>query len=156
MKVLLYEGNRSLFNTVYSLTALGQTVYPHGAIWNNGKLYDTTFTRGSFEEVENGVTGDRTVAVCDIPGDCQDWIDRHLGAKYDVAGVILWKLGLHSRGNIFCYEVILGALLSLDDKKYDLQLGDKVTGRHILDAMLELGLKFELMQGKQFNERHLT
>ena len=120
MKVIICESKKgSWFAPIYTLFMGGQTAYPHGMIWNNGKLYDTTFFRGRFGEVKS-IADNRTVIVFDVEGDCQEWINNNLGAKYDWLGVILWTLGIHVEQNFHCYQIIQRILLAMI-----------VTGKHL-------------------------
>lgn len=152
MKVVLYEAENKLFSVIYSFITRSKTAYPHGAIYNNGKLYDTTFLRGYFSEVIK-IKESRTVAVCDIDGDCQEWIDNNLGAKYDLLGLILWLLGIHYEHKHYCFEVVQRSLLSIG---IDLNIPKRINGSKIIDTLLDKGYKFELMQGREFNKRYLT
>ena len=129
----------------------GQTAYPHGMIYNEGKLYDTTFLRGYFSQLDKA-QDDRTLIVFDIEGDCQKWIDNNLGTKYDRLGVILWSFGINVAHYLFCYEVIQKSLMSIG---LDLNIKSRINGSKIIDTLLNMGHKAEIMQGKQFNERYL-
>lgn len=152
MKVIICESKKdSWFAPIYSLVMGGQTAYPHGMIYNNGVLYDATFARGRFDKLEK-IKDDRTVIVFDIEGDCQEWIDYHLGAKYDTLGVLLWGLGIHTEHHFYCYEVIQRALLSIG---VDLGIKYRINGAKIIDALLNMGYKAEIMQGSEFNELFL-
>lgn len=152
MKVIICESKKdSWFAPLYSLAMGGQTAYPHGMIFNNGKLYDSTFLRGSFGEAEK-INSDRTVIVFDVKGDCQDWIDAYLGAKYDILGVIFWGIGIHAEQHFYCYEVIQKSLLSIG---VDLGIKYRINGSKIIDALLGMGYKAEIMQGSEFNKRFL-
>jgi len=152
MKVIICESKKgSWFSVVYSLVMAGQTAYSHGMIYNKGKLYDATFLRGKFSEVDK-IPDDRTVIVVDVEGDCQEWIDNNLGAKYDTIGVIFWLLGIHKEHHYYCYEVIQRSLLSLG---IDLNIKYRINGAKILDALLDKGYQATVMQGKEFNERYL-
>jgi hypothetical protein len=153
MKVIICESKKgSWFAPIYSLFMGGQTAYPHGMIWNNGKLYDATFARGRFSEVEK-VRDNRTIIVFDVEGDCQEWIDNNLGAKYDTIGVIFWFLGLHIEHHFYCYEILQRALTSVG---VDLNIKYRVNGSKIIDALLNKGYEADIMQGKTFNERYLN
>lgn len=152
MKVIICESSKgSWFSPIYTLAMGGQTAYPHGMIFNNGKLYDATFKRGTFAQIDK-VRDDRTLIVFDVDGDCQQWIDDHLGAKYDTLGVILWGLGIHKEHHFYCYEVVQRALLSIG---VDLGIKYRVNGSKIIDSLLAKGYKSEVMQGKTFNELFL-
>ena len=149
MKVIICESKKgSWFAPIYALFMGGQTAYPHGMIWNNGKLYDSTFFRGRFGEVKS-IKDNRTVIVFDVEGDCQEWINNNLGAKYDWLGVILWTLGIHAEQHFYCYEIIQRSLLSIG---VDLDIKYRINGSKIIDALLNMGYKAEVMQGKEFNE----
>lgn len=150
MKVVIYEKNNTLFSVICSLvTGSG---YSHGSIYNNGRLYDTTFLRGYFSELDV-ITEERTVAVCDVDGDCDQWIMDNLGVKYDTLGLLFWFFGINFAQKLYCFEVIDESLKSIG---VDLKLGRLKDGRTIIDKLLDLGLKVDLMQGKQFNERYLN
>lgn len=153
MKVIICESKKgSWFAPIYALFMGGQTAYPHGMIWNNGKLYDSTFFRGRFGEVKS-IKDNRTVIVFDVEGDCQEWINNNLGAKYDWLGVILWTLGIHAEQHFYCYEIIQRSLLSIG---VDLDIKYRINGSKIIDALLNIGYDAEVMQGKQFNEKFLN
>ena len=152
MKVIICESKKgSWFAPIYTLFMGGETAYPHGMIWNNGKLYDTTFFRGRFSEVKS-IADNRTVIVFDVEGDCQEWINNNLGAKYDWLGVILWTLGIHVEQNFHCYEIIQRILLFMG---VDLNIKYRINGSKIIDALLNMGYKAEVMQGKEFNAAFL-
>lgn len=149
MKVIICESKKgSWFAPIYAFFMGGQTAYPHGMIWNNGKLYDSTFFRGRFGEVKS-IKDNRTVIVFDVEGDCQEWINNNLAAKYDWLGVILWTLGIHAEQHFYCYEIIQRSLLSIG---VDLDIKYRINGSKIIDALLNMGYKAQLMQGKEFNE----
>ena len=153
MKVIICESKKgSWFSPLYSLAMGGQTAYPHGMIYNNGYIYDATFSRGKFDRAEK-VREDRTLIVFDVDGDCQDWIDNHIGAKYDTLGVLLWGLGIHVEHHFYCYEVIQRSLLSIG---IDLGIKYRVNGSKIIDSLLNMGYKAEVMQGLEFNKRFLN
>jgi hypothetical protein len=149
MKVVIYESNKTFFSVICSLvTGAG---YSHGAIWNKGKLYDTTFLKGEFSECEE-VADNRTVAVCEIEGNPDIWITNNLGVGYDTLGLVFWWLGVSFAQKLYCFEAVDESLKSIG---VDLNLGMRKDGGTIIDKLLDLGYDIELMQGKQFNERYL-
>tara|TARA_R110002153_G_C13332612_1_gene498599 strand:- start:19460 stop:19909 length:450 start_codon:yes stop_codon:yes gene_type:complete len=149
MKVVIYEKNNTFFSVVCSLiTGSG---YSHGSIYNDGKLYDTTFLRGHFASV-NGIKPTRKVSICDIEGDCAEWINDNLGVKYDTLGLLFWYFGISFAHKLYCFEVVDEALKSLG---IDLNLGIKKDGGTIIDKLLDEGYEVAVMRGKDFNALYL-
>jgi len=150
VKVVLYETDYcSPFSVICSLvTASG---YSHGAIYNNGVLYDSTFISGCFD-LAQPITGGRNVVVIDVSGDCEKWITDNLYAQYDLAGLLLYPLGVHSESKLYCFESVCDSLKSIG---IDLNLGNRKSGGKILDKLLEMGYKAELMRGEDFNKVYL-
>jgi hypothetical protein len=151
MQVVIYETKPSSFFSllVSFVTASG---YSHAAIVNKGVLYDTTLSRGSFS-VGDDVDDMRKVAVVEIEGDCQDWIDAHLGARYDVVGLLGWPLGVAIAGRMYCLNVAERCVNSMGVPMF---LGWRKSGGRILSKLLDRGYKVEVMHGHQFNARYLT
>lgn len=150
MKVVLYETDYySPFSLVCSLaTASG---YSHGAIYNNGVLYDSTFKHGCFD-LAKPVKNRRNVVVIDVGGDCEKWIDDNLYTRYDLAGLLMYPLGIRSKDNMYCFEAVCESLKSI---RIDLSLGNRKSGGKIIDKLLAMGYKAELMRGQDFNEVYL-
>ena len=150
MKVVIYE---TKFSSPFSITVSATTGsgYSHGAILNNDVLYDTTFKRGKFA-IADKVDPNRKVAVVDIEGDCQEWIDANLDTLYDLLGLIGWPLAISISDRMYCFNVVEEALDSLG---IYMKLGWRKDGGTILSSLLEKGYKVELMMGSQFNERYL-
>jgi len=150
MLVVIYETKfKSPFSILVSMvTASG---YSHGAIVNSGVLYDTTMSRGKLS-IGAKVDDKRKVAVVEIDGDCQEWIDAHLNAKYDWVGLLLWPLRLAVAGRMYCFNVVERALNSAG---VQVNLGWRKSGGSILSKLLGLGYPVEVMHGKDFNERYL-
>jgi hypothetical protein len=149
MKVVIYEKNNTLFSVVCSIvTGSG---YSHGSIFNNGRLYDTTFLRGHFSEVDS-IKPERKVSVCEIDGDCDEWIKGNMGVKYDTLGLLFWYFGIAFAHKLYCFEVVDEALKSIG---VNLNLGIKKDGGTIIDKLLEKGCSVKVMRGKDFNELYL-
>lgn len=149
MKIIIYESNKTLFSVICSLvTGSG---YSHGSIFTSGKLYDTTFLKGEFSE-SKGINDNRTVAVCDVNGDCPEWIENNLGCKYDTLGLLFWWAGVSFAQKMYCFEAVDESLKSIE---VDLNLGGRKDGATIIDMLLSEGYSIELMRGSQFNERYL-
>lgn len=148
MKVVIYETKwRSLFSVICSL--LTGSGYSHGAIMNNGVIYDTTFTHGCFD-IAKPIDSDRGIAVIDIDGGCEKWIRSNFYSRYDLLGLILWPLHIATADKMYCFNVIEDSLASLD---IHLNLGWRKDGGTIINRLLDKGYKVELMRGKEFNER---
>jgi hypothetical protein len=150
MKVVIYE---TLFTSPFSIicslvTASG---YSHGAILNNGVLYDTTFSRGHFD-IAPPVDDRRKVAVVEAHGDCETWIRANLYTEYDTPGLLLWFFRIATAGRMYCFNIVEKSLSSVG---VHLNLKWRKSGGNILTALLQQGYKVEVMQGKQFNERYL-
>jgi hypothetical protein len=150
MLVVIYETKfSSPFSILVSMvTASG---YSHGAIVHNGVLYDTTMSRGKFSKGTK-VDDKRKVAVVEIDGSCQAWLQAHIGSKYDWVGLLLWPLGLAVAGRMYCFNVVERALNSAG---VQINLGWRKSGGSILSKLLDLGYPVEVMHGKDFNERYL-
>ena len=151
MLVVIYETKfTSLFSVICSLvTASG---YSHGAIVNNGLLYDTTFTRGCLD-LAPPVDDNRKVAVVEVPGDCEEWLRSNFYTEYDTVGLLFWFLRLATAGKMYCFNVVEKSLSSVN---IHLNLGWRKSGGSILTALLDKDYKVEVMMGKQFNEKYLT
>lgn len=148
MKVVIYQTKwRSLFSIICSLvTGSG---YSHGAIMNNGVLYETTFTYGCLD-IAQKIDDDRKVAVVDIDGDCRAWLESNFYTQYDVVGLLLWPVRIATAGKMYCFNVVENSLVSLG---VHLNLGWRKDGGTIINRLLDKGYKVELMRGKEFNER---
>ena len=149
MKIVIYEAGIDPFGILCSIFT--RSGYNHGAIWNNGKLYDTSFIKGYFSEAKP-IAKNRLVAVCDIKGDCQGWINRNLGVKYDRLGVALWWAGIHFEHKLFCFESVDEAVKSIG---LDLDLGRHRDGGSIVRKLIDNGFQVDLMTGEKFNGLYL-
>ena len=149
MKVVIFEKNNTFFSVICSLVT--GSSYSHGSIYNEGKLYDTTFLRGYFAEAQ-GIKADRMVAVCEVDGNIQEWIDKNIGVKYDVWGLFFWWVGLVSLHKMYCFIVIKRSLLTVG---VDLKHGERLSGSNIIKGLIESGYKVEIMRGKDFNGLYL-
>lgn len=150
MIVVIYETKPSSFFSllVSFVTASG---YSHGAIVNDGVLYDTTLSRGRFSSGDS-VDDTRKVAVIEVEGCCKEWIEAHLGTRYDVVGLLGWPLGLAIAGRMYCFNVVEKALNSVGAP---INLGWRKSGGSILSKLLERGCTVEVMLGRQFNAIYL-
>lgn len=148
MKAVIYQAKwRSLFSIVCSMvTGSG---YSHGAIMNNGVLYESSFKRECLD-VAIPIDDDRKVAVVDIEGDCEEWLKANLYTPYDTLGLLLWPFRFSTSGKMYCFNVVENSLASLN---IHLDLGWRKDGGTIINRLLDKGYKVELMRGKEFHER---
>lgn len=148
MKVIIYQTKWSSWFSVICSIVTGSG-YSHGAIMNNGVLYDTTFKRGCLD-VAQRIDNDRGVAVIDIDGDCEGWIKANLYTQYDWLGLVFWYFRIAISGKMYCFNVVENSLASLN---IHLDLGWRKDGGSIVKRLLDKGCKVELMRGKEFHER---
>lgn len=150
MKVVIYEAQMDSFFSIVCSIVTGSG-HSHGAIYNNGKLYDTTFKRGYFTTADS-ISEKRKVLVVDVDGDCQEWIDANLGTEYDALGLLFWYFRIATVNKMYCFNVVDRALTSIDKH---LKLGWRKDGGTILSRLMALGYQPVMMTGKQFNDAYL-
>ena len=106
MKIVIYSIDFKMpFSVLCSLvTGYSQS---HAAVIQDGKLYDTTFTKGKFTEDSNVKMGDRIVTVYDLPDvDGSKWIKENINVKYDKLGLLLWPLHIEKDDQYYCFQIV--------------------------------------------------
>lgn len=131
MQIVLHDINyRSPFSILTSVVTACS--YSHGSIMLDKKIYDTTLTRGHFDQAKDlHEQGGREVTIIDIPEitNIDAFLKQAVGKKYDAAGLLLWPFGVHSKNKWFCFEAVVECLrfygieINPDNRPID---GDKI------------------------------
>lgn len=106
--------------------------YSHGSLMIDKKIYDTTMTRGYFDQAQDlHSRGGREVTIIDVPeiDSIESFLMLAIGKKYDTAGLLLWPFDYHSKNKWFCFEAVVECLrhygidINPDNRPID---GDKI------------------------------
>lgn len=108
---------RSPFGLLCSIVTLSG--YSHAAIEIEGKIYDTTFSRGKFaQSFDKNLFKGRSVLSfhCnDIDNEkVKKFVSKHYNRKYDTKGLLMWPTGINDPKKWYCFEAVMECLRHCD------------------------------------------
>jgi len=109
-----------------------RTPFAHTAISIDGVLWDSSESRGDFNQSDIDLTKRKHIAI-PFEGDLSDWLSKMYGTKYDWLGVFGWVFKWNTPNKYFCFEASWEALHSLGLVAPKMPL--KLTAQYLLIAL---------------------